>query len=97
VAAPVKADERAMLRASQRAALDVLLDLAGDAKAMPDARAAAIAHVKMLQARLATMPAADAAASAHIAAAKFDIQRFIDGNDKPELRPRYPVLVLPWP
>jgi hypothetical protein len=51
----------------------------------------------MLQARLATMPAADAAASAHIAAAKFDIQRFIDGNDKPELRPRYPVLVLPWP
>lgn len=97
VAAPVKADERAMLRASQRAALDVLLDLAGDAKAMPDVRAAAIAHVKMLQTRLATMPAADAAASAHIAAAKFDIQRFIDGNDKPEMRPRYPVLVLPWP
>jgi hypothetical protein len=97
VATPAKADERAMLRASQRAALDALLDLAGDGKAMPDVRAAAIAHVRQLQAKLATVPAADAAAASHIAAAKFDIQRFLDGNDKPELRPRYPVLVLPWP
>jgi hypothetical protein len=97
VAAPAGPAERALLRASQRAALDALLDLAGDVRAMPDVRAAAITHVKQLQARLGTMAGVDAAAGAHIAAARFDIQRLLDGNDKPELRPRYPVIVLPWP
>jgi hypothetical protein len=97
-ATPTAAAERAVLRASQRAALDALLDLAGDARAMPDVRATALAHVRQLQTRLAGAAAAgDAAASAHVVAARYDIQRFLDGNDKPELRPRYPVITLPWP
>lgn len=95
--APTSAAERAMLRAAQRSALDELLDLAGDVKAMPDVRAAAVHHLKALQTRLASLSGADEAAKAHISAATFDIQRFMDGNDKPELRPRYPVIVLPWP
>jgi hypothetical protein len=96
-AAPASAAERAMQRAAQRAALDALLDLAGDAKAMPDVRAAAVHHLKALQTRLGSVAGADETAKAHISAAAFDVQRFMDGNDKPELRPRYPVIVLPWP
>ena len=67
-------------------------------RAMPDVRATAITQVRQLQSRLTTMATAgDAAAAAHVTAARHDIQRFLDGNDKPELRPRYPVLTLPWP
>ncbi|WP_337172827.1 zinc-dependent metalloprotease [Gemmatimonas aurantiaca] len=95
---PANPAERAVLRASQRAALDALLDIAGDVRAMPDVRATAITQVRQLQSRLTTMATAgDAAAGAHVTAARHDIQRFLDGNDKPELRPRYPVLTLPWP
>lgn len=97
-AVPSSADEKAVLRASQRAALDGILDLAGDARALPDVRATAFAQIKSLQGRLSGMSAAgDAAASAHIAQAQADIQRFLDGGDKPELRPRYPIITLPWP
>lgn len=97
--APVPASpaERAMQRATQRALLDVLLDLAGDARAMPDVRATAIAQLKQLQGRLATATGADAAATAHTVAARHDIQRFLDGNDVPASRPRFPVIVFPWP
>jgi hypothetical protein len=97
--APVPASpaERAVLRTSQRAALDVLLDLGGDQRAMPDVRAAAIAQLTQLNARLATVAGADAAARAHVVAARHDIARFLAGDDKPELRPRYPVITLPWP
>ncbi|MCA0374288.1 MAG: zinc-dependent metalloprotease [Gemmatimonadetes bacterium] len=96
-AAPADPAQRAVLRASQRAALDALLDLGGDARAMPDVRAAAIAHVTQLRTRLGAMAAVDAAASAHIAAARHDIDRFLAGDDTPASRPRYPVLTLPWP
>jgi len=95
--APVSAGERAVQRASQRAALDVLLDLAGDARAMPDVRAAAVAHVQQLDARLKTMVGVDAAAKAHIATARHDIEAFLDGDDQPAKRPRFPVITLPWP
>lgn len=98
LAAPSSADERAVLRASQRAALDAILDIAGDAKVMPDVRAAATAQLKSLQNRLASINVSgDAAASAHVVTAQADIQRFFDGGDKPELRPRYPIITLPWP
>jgi hypothetical protein len=96
-AAPTSPAERAMQRATQRATLDVLLDLAGDTRAMPDVRATALHHIKKLQASLGSMNGADEAAKAHITQAAFDIQRFMDGNDKPELRPRFPVITLPWP
>jgi hypothetical protein len=94
---PMLPAERAVQRASQRAMLDVLLDLAGDTRAMPDVRSAAIAQVKQLRSRLAATAGRDAAGTAHIVGAVHDIDRFLSGGDKPELRPRFPVLVLPWP
>jgi hypothetical protein len=41
--------------------------------------------------------AVDAAMTAHVVAARHDLERFFAGNDRPELRPRYPVITLPWP
>ncbi len=95
--APAAPAERAAQRAAQRAVLDALLDLAGDARAMPDVRAHALAHVKQLAERLQTRAAADNADNAHILAARHDIARFLDGDDTPQSRPRFPVLTLPWP
>ena len=89
--------ERSVLRASQRAALDILLDLAGDARALPDVRAAAVHELRKLDTRLSRAFATDAAQRAHIEAARVDIERFFDGDDVPAKRPRYPVIVLPWP
>lgn len=94
---PVGAGERAVHRATQRATLDVIMDLAGDTRAMPDVRAAAITHLRQLQQRLPAVVAVDAAMTAHVVAARHDLERFFAGNDRPELRPRYPVITLPWP
>ena len=94
---PASSAERAVLRASQRAALDALLDLAGDAKVLPDVRAHALAQLKAIDARVATGGGTDASARAHMGAAKRDIARFMAGQDVPAQRPRYPVITLPWP
>jgi hypothetical protein len=94
---PAGGAERAALRATQRATLDVLLDLAGDARAMPDVRAHALDHVRQLDARLAAMATPAATERAHVALARHDIARFLRGEDNPQLRPRFPVIVLPWP
>ncbi len=94
---PASSAERAVLRASQRAALDALLDLAGDAKVLPDVRAHALAQLKGIDGRLAAFGGSDASARAHAAAAKRDIARFMAGQDVPAQRPRYPVITLPWP
>ena len=84
-------------QAAQRAAVDAVLDLAGDKRAMPDVRAAALMHLKALDAQLASLTSTDAAMQAHVASARHDIARFMDGNDDPAARPRFPVIVLPWP
>ena len=97
VALPANVSERAVLRASQRAALDELLDLAGDTRALPDVRAQAYDAVGRLDARLAAMQLTAAPERAHVAQARRDIARFMAGDDDPAKRPRYPVLVLPWP
>lgn len=96
-AAPASSAERAVLRASQRAALDVLLDLAGDARALPDVRAAAVLELRRLDARLARVFTTDDAQRAHVETARVDLARFFAGDDLPSKRPRYPVIVLPWP
>lgn len=96
-ALPVNPSERAMLRASQRAALDALLDLGGDARALPDVRAAAVQALKQIEARLAKAITTDDAQRAHIAAGRVDLARFFAGDDVPAKRPRYPVITLPWP
>ena len=94
---PANPSERAMLRASQRAALDVLLDLGGDARALPDVRAAAVQALKQIDTRLAKAVTADGAQRAHSETARVDLARFFAGDDVPAKRPRYPVIVLPWP
>jgi hypothetical protein len=97
VALPVAGDERAMLRASQRAALDIMLDLAGDARALPDVRAAAVHQLTLLDTRLQRTVTADDAQRAHMVAARHDLAQFFAGNDRPADRPRFPVITLPWP
>jgi hypothetical protein len=95
--AATAAADKAVQRAAQRAALDAILDLAGDKRAMPDVRAGALMHVKALDTQLAGVSSTDAAVQAHVASARHDIARFMDGNDDPTARPRFPVIVLPWP
>ncbi len=84
-------------RATQRAALDALLDLAGDTSAMPEVRAIAAHHLAQLDARLAGAPGAVGADAAHRSSARRDIARFMAGDDDPAKRTRYPVITLPWP
>jgi hypothetical protein len=96
-ALPANPAERAMLRASQRAALDMLLDLAGDGRALPDVRAAAMHELRKLETRLARAIVTDDMQRAHIETARVDLDRFFDGDDQPTRRPRFPVIVLPWP
>lgn len=94
---PAASGERAVARAAQRAALDILLDLGGDARALPDVRAAAVQALRGLETRLARAVTTDGAQRAHQEAAKMDLARFFAGDDVPAKRPRYPVIVLPWP
>lgn len=86
-------------RAVQRAAVDALLDLAGDAQAMPEVRAIAAHHLAQLHATLedASARGGSAVEQAHRAQARRDIARFLDGRDDPEARTRFPVIPLPWP
>jgi hypothetical protein len=88
----------ALQRVVERAALDALLDLAGDARAMPEARAIASLHLERLMDRLEDAEGAQLdAAAAHARAAVRDIERFLDGEDDPAQRTRFPVVPLPWP
>lgn len=96
-AAPAPAAEQVYQRATQRAALDALLDLAGNVRAMPEVRAIALHHVTLLDARLASASGGSASDIAHRAAARRDIARFLAGDDVPAERTRFPVITLPWP
>jgi hypothetical protein len=91
----------AIQRAVQRAALDGLLDLAGDVRAMPEVRAIAAMHLQQLdeqlEGALEKHVGARDAAYAHRLAARVDIERFLDGEDVPASRTRFPVIPLPWP
>jgi hypothetical protein len=84
-------------RASQRAALDALLDLAGNTRAMPEVRAIAAHHLSQLDARLGSAPGSAGADAAHRSSARRDIARFMAGDDDPTKRTRFPVITLPWP
>lgn len=85
-------------RTVERAALDALLDLAGNVEAMPEVRAIASLHLERLHDALdGDAPAAPDAAYAHRRAAVRDIERFLDGEDVPAQRTRFPVVPLPWP
>lgn len=90
--------DAAILRAVQRAVLDGLLDLAGDAQATTEARSGAHGALEALATTLRNQGKRVAKADgAHRSRALRDIDRFLDGRDTPALRPRPATLVLPWP
>lgn len=98
VPVPTDASQQAVLRASQRAALDELIDLAGDTRTIPDVRAVAYDQLRQLDGRLVALgPAAQPVQRAHVELARRDIARFMAGEDVPATRPRFPVITLPWP
>jgi hypothetical protein len=99
-AAPVTASahDAALRRVAQRAALDGLLDLAGDSRATAEVRATVEHHLARLQQRLVAAPGgATAADLAHRATARRDIVRYFDGEDDEARRPRPAPIPLPWP
>ncbi|TVP76803.1 MAG: DUF5117 domain-containing protein [Gemmatimonadales bacterium] len=95
-ASPAPGD-RALQRVVERVVLDQVMDLASDGRATPEVRAAAAHHVTamgdLLDGREGTTPED----RAHVATARRDIDRFLEGRDDPGSRPRYPVVPLPWP
>ncbi len=90
--------DAALRRAAQRAALDGMLDLAGDRRATAEVRATVEHRLSRLGNRLAAAPAGTPVADlAHRATASRDIARYLEGEDDPARRPRPGVIPLPWP
>ncbi|MGI9141218.1 MAG: zinc-dependent metalloprotease [Gemmatimonadaceae bacterium] len=84
-------------RATQRATVDGLLDLAGSPAATAGVRATVEHHLTTLARRTSLSEGLSAADQGHRAAVRRDIQRYFDGRDDPAKRPRPPVIGLPWP
>lgn len=82
---------------AQRAALDALLDLAGDARSAPAVRALAERRLAVLQESLERRRRGDGIGQAHRETARRDIMRYFAGDDDSELRPRPEPIPLPWP
>jgi hypothetical protein len=89
--------DAALRRVTQRAVLDGLLDLAGAPAATPTVRATAALHVDRLRRALVATPGVGAEERAHRAAARRDIERYFDGRDDRDARPRPAPIRLPWP
>ncbi len=91
--------DAALVRATQRSALDGLLDLAGSDQAVFTVRAAAEARLQSLaealEPRRRERLGDDEAAHRRMALA--DIERYFDGRDDPASRPRPAPIALPWP
>ncbi len=103
LASGVDPQDAALRRVAQRAALDGLLDLAGNGAATAEVRAIVERELEGLAGRLAASGSATGSASAaaadqaHRATARRDIDRYFAGDDDPELRPRPGLVPLPWP
>ncbi|HMA40805.1 MAG TPA: hypothetical protein VKP10_12045, partial [Gemmatimonadales bacterium] len=81
----------ALLRVTQRVALDQLRRLAGDPDATPEARAAAEWGLRRIARTLARAPAAaDAETQAHRELAAADIERYLSRRDEPTKAPVSP-------
>jgi hypothetical protein len=87
----------ALRRVTERAVLDGLLDLAGAPGATTTVRATAAQHLDRLRRSVVATPGVSAAERAHRAAARRDIDRYFDGRDDREARPRPAPIRLPWP
>jgi hypothetical protein len=94
---PRGAEEAALRRVAQRAALDGLLDLAGSAAATPEVRAGAELQLSRLRTQLGRAAAGTAADQGHRETALRDINRYFDGRDDRDRRPRPEPIRLPWP
>lgn len=89
-------------RVVQRAVLDSMLDLAGGETTVSEVRAAVEARLEMLAdeirpGRLPSVGSANIAEFGHRKRALRDIERYFDGEDDPEKRPRPEPISLPWP
>lgn len=89
--------DAALRRVAQRATLDGLLDLAGSAAAVPEARAVAEHHLDRLRRQLADNVGTTTEDRGHRAGARRDIDRYFDGRDDRAVRPRPGPIRLPWP
>jgi hypothetical protein len=94
---PRDAMDAALQRATRRAVLDGVLDLAGSTAATADVRAMADHHLRRLDQRLARAGGGQPEERALRDAARRDLNRYFDGRDEPSLRPRPPFIGLPWP
>jgi len=96
----IEASHEALQLVARRAALDGLLDLAGHPESTALVRAAAEAGLERLQKELdRTLRRGRLPAPVHAlgATARRDIERYFEGLDRPELRPRPAPVALPWP
>jgi hypothetical protein len=90
--------QQAMQRTLRRVVLNTMLDRAGDARAAADVRQVIALRLTQLHERLSgAAPTGHPANDALRAAAIRDIEAFVDGEDDPAKRTRYPVIALPWP
>ncbi|HEX6252299.1 MAG TPA: hypothetical protein VFZ56_12825, partial [Gemmatimonadaceae bacterium] len=90
------AHDSALRRVAQRATVDALLDLAGNAAATSEVRATAEHHLARLR-ELASRGGAGGAEQGHRAAVRRDIERYFEGRDDRAARPRPAPVPLPWP
>jgi len=97
--ASANSHEAALLRVTQRSVLDRLLDLAGNRQAPIEVRAAAESRLRTLAQTLGSgrNRQIGQAEFAHRSRARSDIERYLAGDDEPELRPRPEPIALPWP
>jgi hypothetical protein len=98
-AAPLARDpmDAALRRATQRAVLDGLLDLAGSSAATAQVRATTEHQIERLRQRIAGAATGSAEDRSHRAIARRDIERYFDGRDDRAARPRPGPISLPWP
>ena len=89
--------DAALRRVAQRAALDGLLDLAGNSAATAEVRATAEHHLTLLRNRLTSAPGVAAEDRGLRAVARRDIDVYFDGRDDRARRPRPEPIPLPWP
>jgi hypothetical protein len=85
-------------RVVRRVVLNTMLDRAGDARTTADVRQVVALHLEKLADQLESLePSGNVANDALRAAAIREIEAFLDGEDVPANRTRYPVIALPWP
>jgi hypothetical protein len=89
------AHDAALRRVTQRATVDGLLDLAGNAAATSEVRATAAHHLGRV--RDIAGRGGSGAEQGHRAAVRRDIERYFDGRDDRAARPRPAPVPLPWP